>query len=122
MSDIMDTLKGLLGDNADEKLSGIMQILGQDISGSGESDEISAPAQNTPENDIGITPEMLISIQKIMAQLNRSRDDDRTKLLNSLKPYMRKERQNTIDNAVKMLGMAQLSELFKGGDINVPFL
>ncbi len=122
MSDIMDTLKGLLGDNADEKLSGIMQILGQGNSGSGESDEISAPAQNTPETDIGITPEMLISIQKIMTQLNRSRDDDRTKLLNSLKPYMRKERQNTIDNAVKMLGMAQLSELFKGGDINVPFL
>ena len=122
MSDIMDTLKGLLGDNADEKLSGIMQILGQEEPDKSTGNPSNDPPQKSAENDIGITPEMLISMQKIMTQLNNSRDDDRTKLLNSLKPYMRKERQNTIDNAVKMLSMAQLSELFKGGDINVPFL
>lgn len=119
MSDIMDTLKGLLGDNADEKLSGIMQIIGQNEPDSTQPEKTDSPPQGS---DLGITPEMLMSIQKIMTQLNRSQDDDRTKLLNSLKPYMRKERQNTIDNAVRMLSMAQISQIFKGGDIDVPFL
>lgn len=119
MSDIMDTLKGLLGDNADEKLSGIMQIIGQDEP---EKKQPENTEQQSQDFDLGITPEMLISMQKIMSQLNRSHDDDRTKLLNSLRPYMRKERQDSIDNAIKMLNMAQISQLFKGGDLNIPFL
>ena len=39
MADMMDTLKGLLGDNADEKLSGIMQILNPDGAQSEGDDE-----------------------------------------------------------------------------------
>lgn len=113
MSDMMDTLKGLLGDNADDKISGIMQILNpegsQDV-GNGSPNKTEIDTSDTPS----ITPEMLMMAQSIMSRLSSSGDDDRTKLLMSLKPYMNSKRQSTIDSAVKMLKLSEMSELFKG--------
>lgn len=105
MSDMMDTLKGLLGDNADEKLDGIMKIINPD----------GAPEGNTPvPGSTGeITPEMLGMMQSLMGRLNNPQGDDRTNLLQSLKPYMDKTRQGTIDSAIKMLKLSQLGDVFK---------
>lgn len=118
MADMMDTLKGLLGDNADEKLSGIMSILNPDNSKSDppQSANISNPSSQSVPQDasgMGITPEMLHAAQALLSRVSQSGDDDRTRLLMSLKPYMRKTRQDSIEQAVKMLNMAQMSQLFK---------
>ncbi len=113
MSDMMDTLKGLLGDNADDKISGIMQILNPD-----SSQDVGNNSPKNTEIDTGdtpsISPEMLMMAQSIMSRMSSSADDDRTKLLMSLKPYMNSNRQSTIDSAVKMLKLSEMSELFKG--------
>ena len=114
MADMMDTLKGLLGDNADEKLSGIMQILNPDGAQS-EGDDEKKPSNNSVSDTPSITPEMLMMAQKIMSRIQSSGDDDRTKLLLSLKPYMNDSRQSTIDSAIKLLQLAEMSDLFKGG-------
>ncbi len=111
MADMMDTLKGLLGDNADEKLSGIMSILNPDSSQNELPQQQDTPAAD--KNSAGITPEMLNAAQAIFSRISQSGDDDRTKLLMSLKPYMRKTRQDSIESAVKMLNMAQMSQFFK---------
>lgn len=113
MSDMMDTLKGLLGDNADDKISGIMQILNSDNTQS-SSDAVSPKAEETPNDAPSITPEMLMAAQGILSRLSSSGDDDRTKLLMSLKPYMNGTRKSTIDSAVKMLKLSEMSEFFKG--------
>ena len=113
MADMMDTLKGLLGDNADDKLASIMKILNSDSSqGSSENadNNITEKTSDTP----AITPEMLMMAQSIMSRLSSSGDDDRTRLLMSLKPYMNDTRKSTIDSAVKMLKLSELSEFFKG--------
>ena len=115
MADMMDTLKGLLGDNAEDKISGIMKILNSDNSQT--EPETSSPLQESAENksDIpAITPEMIMAAQSIMSKLSSSDDDDRSRLLMSLKPYMRESRQSSIDSAVKMLNLAQMSQFFKG--------
>lgn len=108
MADMMDTLKGLLGDDADNKLQSIMEIVNPDA-------KKTAPAVNedTPADNTGITPEMIKAMQSAMKHIGANNTDDRTKLLMSLKPYMRKSRQDTIDSAVKMLNMSQLSQMFK---------
>ena len=113
MADMMDTLKGLLGDNADDKLSGIMKILNSDTP-QGNSDN--TPQKNDSESteSPAITPEVLMMVQSIMSRMSKSDDDDRTRLLMSLKPYMNSNRQSTIDSAVKMLKLSELSDLFKG--------
>ncbi len=113
MSDMMDTLKGLLGDNADDKISGIMQILNSD-SPQGTSDTVAPKVEPTTDDTPSITPEMLMMAQGIMSRLSSSGDDDRTKLLMSLKPYMNGTRKSTIDSAVKMLKLSEMSEFFKG--------
>lgn len=112
MADMTDTLKSLLGDNADEKINGIMQILNNgnaDNSAQG-GDE----GQKTDDSPPQITPEMISMAQSVMSRLSDSGDDDRTKLLMSLKPYMRNSRRQSIDTAVKMLNLANLSQFFKG--------
>lgn len=113
MADMMDTLKELLGDDADNKINSIMQI----INPSGK--EQASPTTDIPpkitdsDGGFNITPEMLLTMQRVMKKIQSGGSDDRTKLLMSLKPYMRKTRRDTIDSAVKMLNMSQLSQIFK---------
>ncbi len=114
MADMMDTLKGLLGDNADEKLSGIMNILNVGEAQTHEDTPKEEKEHSSDEpNPIGITPDMLSAAQAIFSKMSQSGEDDRTRLLMSLKPYMRESRRDSIDSAVKMLNMAQMSQFFK---------
>lgn len=109
MSDMLDTLKGLLGDNADEKLDGIMKII--------NPDGASSPSVQTNESfneQSEISPEMINMLKSAMSKMGNGIKDDRTKLLMSLKPYMGENRQSTIDSAIRMLNLSQFSEFFKG--------
>lgn len=106
---MLDTIKGLLGDNADEKLDGIMKIINPEGAQAPPMQVTDVPA-DTGE----ISPEMLMMLKSAMSKMGNGVKDDRTKLLMSLKPYMGEGRQSTIDNAIKMLNLSQFSELFKG--------
>lgn len=110
MADMMETLKELLGDNADEKLSSVLNMLSSG-SENGSSEKTSKPDTQTP----AITPELLMQAQSIMQQLSSAENDDRSNLLISLKPYMRESRKKTIDDAVKFLSAARITKLFQGG-------
>jgi hypothetical protein len=107
MADMADTLRQLLGENADSKLSGIMNIL---------NDSSGTPAQQnpTPSPDMS-APELFSQAQQLFEGLSAVKNDERSALLNSLKPFMSKERQNSIDNAVKMMSLAHLSQFFTDG-------
>lgn len=98
MADITDTLKGLLGN--DDKLSGIMNAI---------SDDSKPPADGA---------QMLMQAQALMRELS-SAGDSRAGLLAALKPYMNKNRQGAIDNAVRLLNILRLAEMFGGGKLNV---
>lgn len=104
MSDMMDTLKGLLGDDAEEKIGSVMNMLQNSDS----------PIENT-DNTPAITPELLSQLQGLFSKLSDTGDDNRTSLLMSLKPYMRNSRRETIDSAIKLLNAAKISQLFMGG-------
>ena len=101
MADIADTLKSLLGDNADEKINSVMNMLSENTTQKSEdsSDQISLANQ----------------AQGIMSRLSEISGDDRSNLLMSLKPFMRQSRKDSIDKAVKMLNFAQLSQLLGEG-------
>ena len=120
MADMTDTLKGLLGDNADEKLNSILGILNSGKSGS-DNEASSAPrgtaAQNTSTQDssgMSINPELILQAQQLMSRISSKDGDDRTRLLESLKPFMRQTRRETIDEAIKFMNLAQISKLFGG--------
>ena len=93
MADMMDTLKDLLGDNAEDKIKTVMDMLKSD--GNGGS-----------ENSLDIS-----KLQDI-GNILKNPDDERSRLLLSLKPFMRTSRQKGIDSAVKLLTLSKFSGLF----------
>lgn len=110
----LDTLKGLLGDNADEKIKSVLSSLSQN----GESNE------NRPATGTEMTPaqpplidstsiDSIVQIKNIVDNLTSNSNDSRSALLLSLKPYMRSSRQGSIDTAIKILNLSKLSGLLK---------
>ena len=124
MADMMSTLKGFLGDNADEKIKGAMEMLkssgmldnkenlGQQIE---SSISVEKPqVQNSSQNGFPLTPEGLEMIGRIKGMFDQmtSTNDSRSNLLISLKPFMRPGRQRSIDKVTKLMNIARFSGLF----------
>lgn len=117
--DMMSTLKGLLGDNADEKIQSVLSALGNSRSAS-DSEPASTPAPQASDLSSSQTnqvfnPDALEYIGKlknIVDDMGKA-NDSRSNLLLSLKPYMRSERQKSIDNAIRLLNISKFSGLFK---------
>lgn len=95
MSDAMDTLKNILGDDAEDKIRNVMSS----FSSGDEANDNSA--------------DYLLEMRDVVDRLSRSNSDPRSNLLLSLKPYMRDNRKKSIDSAVKLLNLTKLSKLFK---------
>ena len=98
MADMMETLKGILGDDSEDKIKNAMSSL-------------SLVGGNNVGNDISM--EYISQMKDIIGKLGNSNSDPRANLLMSLKPYMRTRRQGSIDSAVKLLNLAKLAVLFK---------
>lgn len=97
---MMDTLRSILGDDADEKIQTVLNNL------NGVSKK--KDALQIPENG----NDYVEQIKNIVGRMG-SANDTRSNLLLSLKPYMRAERQKSIDNAVRILNLTRFSGLFK---------
>ncbi|MDY3031552.1 MAG: hypothetical protein SOS24_07325 [Clostridia bacterium] len=95
MADAMDTLKNLLGDDAEDKIKNVIGSLSDGSSSGAGGDEY------------------VSQLKGLIGQLASSRSDPRSDLLLSLKPYMRSSRQGSIDNAVKLLNLSRLLPMFK---------
>ena len=50
---------------------------------------------------------------KLMSAMKNDQDDDRTRLLLSLKPHLSQERQQRVDQAVKLLKLITLLPLIR---------
>ncbi len=97
MSDAMDTLKNLLGDNAEDKIKNVMNSI----------------SQNGDDAQGDDSAEYLMQMKNLIDGLSSSHSDPRSNLLMSLRPYMRSNRQKSIDSAVKLLNLTKLSKLFR---------
>ncbi len=99
---IYDSLKGILGDDAEEKINSALASLG-----ASENASASAPMLD-PKN-----MEYIMKIRGVLDELERTGDDNRSRLLTSLKPYMHGRRQQSIDSAIKLLNLTKLSSIFR---------
>ncbi len=70
-------------------------------------------SDNNSENfSNNIDIETILKIKSIMETLNK-KDDPRSNLLYSLKPYLRETRQKKLDQYVNLLKITQVTNLFK---------
>lgn len=135
---MMSTLRGFLGDGADEKIKTAMSMLSQSgllqpeekqnvkpSQGLADAinDDINIEATKTgdnsqmkPVNNVSpmLTPEGLqfMSQMKDMVDRISNTNDSRSELLRSLRPFMRSERQRSIDKAIRIINIGRFSGLF----------
>lgn len=101
MADAMDTLKNILGDDAEDKIKNVMDSLG--------SSETSSLPSAINTDGIG----QIMQLKSIIDSMAVNKDDPRTNLLLSLKPYMRSGRQKSIDSTIRLLGLTNITKLLK---------
>lgn len=95
MNDPMDALKGILGNDAEDKIKNVMSQL----------------TDNSSENEDA--NEYLNDMKLLVDKLSNSKADPRANLLLSLRPYMSSGRRKSIDSAVKLLNLSKLSGFIK---------
>ena len=96
ISNLADKLKGFDNSNKDSQQS------------TNSSDSSSSSSNFSPQLDF----ETILKLKSIIEKFNQ-KDDPRTNLLHSLKPYLRESRQKKIDEYANLLKIASLSDIFK---------
>ncbi len=120
MSNIMDKLSGVL--SSDDMPGNIKELI-NGLKNSSSNNTSNDNSQNsTTENNIDIDMDMLFKAKKIMDSMSNT-SDPRKSLLLSLKPYLKTEKKEKIDQYVKFLSLSKIletmgPELF-GSDKNV---
>lgn len=56
---------------------------------------------------------MLLKAGKALSRIN-GKPDDRCSLLTALRPFLRRERQERVDEAIRILQLLRLAEAFRG--------
>ncbi len=102
MADAMDTLKNILGDDAEDKIKSVMDSISSPSSTAGGEGYSGAESLN-----------QIMQMKNLMQNLTMNRNDPRTNLLLSLKPYMRGTRQHSIDSAVRLIGLTSVARLLR---------
>ncbi|HIV03245.1 MAG TPA: hypothetical protein IAC74_06685 [Candidatus Aphodoplasma excrementigallinarum] len=125
MGSTIDALKDLLNSpGAEEKLS---SMLGAFLGGDGE-EKSAAPAdllsslmgggekKDGGAQDIlsGIPVESMLKVAQAYQQISK-KDDPRVNLLRAIKPYVRSSRSESVETAIKLLGLLRLAPLL--GDL-----
>ena len=71
----------------------------------------SSTQNNDNASTSGIDLETIMRVKSIMDKMN-SKDDPRTKLLISLKPYLKESRKNKVDQYIQFFKMSQVIDIF----------
>lgn len=120
MGEFEDALNSILSSPKDmEKILG----LARELSGSAESQEKAEPPKGEPEiPGLGdLNPKLLGVFGKLMGEL-KSRDDGKAELVASMKPFVRPERREVLDKAVKIARLARVARIAMkelGGDLDL---
>lgn len=103
MDDLSEKLAGILNDpDSLEQVKKMAENLF-----SGENNETANDSKDLPPI------ENIAAIMSVISKLNGSQDNERTRLLNALKPYLSEKRQAKADNAIKLLKIIELWPLIK---------
>lgn len=75
------------------------------------SDNSSEGSSKEENSNMGIDFETIMKFKNIMDKMN-SKDDPRSKLLISLKPYLKDNKKNKIDQYVQFLNISRVMDMF----------
>ena len=97
-------------------LANVLKNNSQDNSSANSSSSNANNSSNSENNNSSFASnidfETILKIKTIMETLNK-KDDPRSNLLYSLKPYLRESKQKKLDQYVNLFKITQISNLFK---------
>lgn len=118
MDDLSSKISDILSDpQALEQIKGLGEMLGLSDTSNAQVHK-PQPAKNT-DNMLstlsgGMSPDMLSMVTKIAPLMsNFNKDDDTTRLLLALRPFLSDERKKKLDEASKLLKMMKLLPIIK---------
>lgn len=133
-NDTMNQIKNLVnGGNISDALSKISPEMIQNFSNMMNSNsQNNGQNNNNPnnsQNDSGqnsipnfdlnnIDMNTIMKISSAFGNMNKNKNDPRTNLLNSLKPYLRDNKKEKLDSYVNLLNMSKIAEVLKNTNIN----
>ena len=84
------------------------------------NENFSNSSQNFDFNFSNIDINTILKLKSLINSINNDKNDPRTNLLKSLKPYLKESRKNKIDEYIKFFNMSKIFETFnsRDGDIN----
>ena len=108
MSELEDRINSIL--SSPEEMEKIMGIA-RSLSGSLGAQEGTEAAVSAPSGALeGIDPKLMGVIGRLMGQFG-SAQDDKTALLNAMKPFLKPERAEAVDRAAKIAKLAHIARL-----------
>ena len=116
LSNVMNQFSNILKEkNID--LNTILNKASDNPSNSSELDNNQNSFFSNNQTDFNLDIETILKIKDIMQQMNQ-KNAPRNNLLNSLKPFLRKNKQEKLDEYIKYANLLNLLELFnsKGGN------
>lgn len=90
-----------------EMISNIMNMF-KNSTNSDSTNESSDSTGNSPNIDI----DMLLKMKTIMEKMNGKNDDPRSKLLLSLKPYLKESRKGKVEQYIQLFNMGKVMDVF----------
>lgn len=123
MGEFDDKLNSIL--SSPEAMSKIMDLAKSFSGGGGDTNSTgssSDSARNSASDFGGIDPKILGIMSRIMSSSSGG-NDNKSQLLNCMKPYLREDRREKIDKALQIAKMAHIAKTafseFSGGDFNL---
>lgn len=128
MSDVFEKLNNMAGQNniSPDMVNNLFNMLNNNSSSnsnnsSNESNYNTSDKHDNSENDssnnTGIDFETIMRMKSIIDKIN-VKDDPRSNLLQSLKPYLKDSRKAKIDQYIQLMNMSKVMDVFPfmGGD------
>ena len=124
LSKAIETVQQMLADeNGENILGNLLSSLSDNSDNTQSAEEKSGPDLSSllsafgGENsempfDIGT----VMKLQGVMSEMNRQKNDNGPAFLKALKPLLKKERRDKVDQAVKILGVTKALKIFKNLD------
>lgn len=106
----------------DDEKSRLIDTLAEAISASPQAEAVfnalvpdepegSSQKNETKSSGAGLDISTILKMQEMMSALKSAGDDDRSRLLSAIKPFLSEEMRPQVDSAIKLLKIASLLKL-----------
>ena len=119
MNNMMNQLNNMI---QNPKFSDDIKKIFNNFKDSSDNANTTDNSSNSKDESISDNPEIdintILKLKKVMDSMNSKKDDPRSRLLLSLKPYLKESRRKKVDQYIQLFGLGKAFEIMNslGGD------